>query len=208
MDSVVGIDLSGLSRATKGQTALAQLTVEDRPRLLDQNLFQRGQRHADATLVRWIEERGPQVVAIDAPLTLPHGVVCIETGCPRCELGEALYTERDVDQLARRQGGGMPFVMLAAIAFRGIYLARKLRDRGFEVIEVYPAAAYRAMGATGKTYQERAALLAKRVGEFRGTIADEVDAVCSALVAVDYAASRHGGVIRGEDGEIWLTAPR
>jgi predicted nuclease with RNAse H fold len=203
VDSVVGIDLSGLTYGAKGRTVAAHLLLDD-PLLLGECLIVPRRLRGDRLLVEWIEERRPRVVAIDAPLTLPHGVLCAVSDCPRCELGSAEYLARDVDRLA----GGMPTAMLAAIGFRGIYLARVLRERGYEVIEAYPAAAYRAMGATGKTYEERAALLARRVGGFQWTIADEVDAVCSALVAVDYVAGRHEGVIPGEDGEIWLTAPR
>jgi predicted nuclease with RNAse H fold len=203
VDSVIGIDLSGLSGSTKGRAVAAQIALEERLRVLDIVTIRRGIR-GDRDLVDWIDERRPRVIAIDAPLTLPHSIFCEIPGCPRCLPGAASYLRRDVDRLA----SGMPTAMLAAIAFRGIYLARTLRDRAYEVIETYPAAAYRATGAAGKTYEERAALLADRVGAFRWTIADEVDAVCSALVAADGVARRHEGVIRGEDGEIWLTDQR
>jgi predicted nuclease with RNAse H fold len=102
----------------------------------------------------------------------------------------------------------MPTAMLAAIAFRGIYLARVLRGRGYEVIEGYPAAAYRAMGASGKTYQERAALLSRRVaGGINPEDADAVDATCAALIAADRAGGTHDGRITGDDGQIWVTRP-
>jgi predicted nuclease with RNAse H fold len=202
VDSVVGVDLSGLSGSTKGRTIGAQIALEERLRVLDTVTIRRGIR-GDRDLVDWIDERRPRVIAIDAPLTLPHSVTCATAGCQRCVPGAADYLARDVDRLA----AGMPTAMLAAIAFRGIYLARVLRGRGYEVIETYPAAAYRVMGATGKAYDGRAALLADRVGAFQWTIADEVDAVCSALVAADHVTGRHEGVIRGDDGTIWLTAP-
>ena len=202
MDSVVGIDLSGLTSGARGHTAAAELLLETPLRLRERFIAPRGLR-GDRLLLDWIDARRPHIIAIDAPLTLPHSVLCATSDCPRCEVGSAEYLARDVDRLA----GGMPTAMLAAIAFRGIYLARVLRDRGYEVIEAYPAAAYRAMGAAGKTYGERAALLTGRVGAFEWTIADEVDAVCSALVAADFVAGRHDGVIRGDDGEIWLSHP-
>ncbi|MHB8459728.1 MAG: hypothetical protein ACYDAK_02930 [Candidatus Limnocylindrales bacterium] len=204
MDSVVGIDLSGLTYGAKGRTVAAHLYLET-PLRLGEPLVVPRKLKGDRIVIGWVEERQPRIIAIDAPLTLPHSVICDIASCPRCEPGSARwYTQRDVDREARRLGGGMPAVMLAGILFRGIYLARVLRERGYEVIETYPAAAYRAMGATGKTYEERAALLADRVGAFQWTIADEVDAVCSALAAADYVAGRHEGVIRGDDGEIWL----
>jgi predicted nuclease with RNAse H fold len=202
VDSVIGIDLSGLTSGARGQTVAAQLFLET-PLRLGERLVVPRKLKGDRILIDWIIERMPRVVGIDAPLTLPHSVMCEAPACPRCQPGSAEYLARDVDRLA----GGMPTAMLAAIAFRGIYLARKLREFAVEVIEVYPAAAYRAMRATGKTYQERAALLERHVRAFRPASADEVDAICSALVAADYASGR-GRVIRGDDGLIWLTAAR
>jgi hypothetical protein len=68
------------------------------------------------------------VVAIDAPLILPHSMTCVEPDCPRCAPGTAAYLARDQDRLA----GGMPTAMMAAIALRGIYLARMLRGRAIK----------------------------------------------------------------------------
>lgn len=201
MDSVVGIDLSGLTSGARGRTVAAQLLLETPLRRGDRFIAPRG-LVGDRLLVEWIDERRPRVIAIDAPLTLPHSVLCAGSDCSRCGLGSAEYLARDVDRLA----GGMPTAMLAAIAFRGIYLARVLRDRGYEVIEAYPAAAYRAMGATGKSYEERAVLVSRRIGmAIDPSCHDAVDATCAALVAADRAAGEHDGLIPGEDGQIWVT---
>jgi predicted nuclease with RNAse H fold len=97
----------------------------------------------------------------------------------------------------------MPAVMLAAISFRGIYLAHRLRELGCEVVETYPAASYRAMGAVGKTYDERALLLARRLGTLDRADRDSIDAACAALAAADHAAGR-AGKIEADDETIWL----
>jgi predicted nuclease with RNAse H fold len=204
--SVIGVDLSGLSGRTRGRTWAAQLTLDRPPRLIGTLRVGRGVA-GDRELVDWISGRMPSVVAIDAPLTLPHSLLCGETGCPRCRPGSASYLERDVDAIARADGGGMPFVMLAAIAFRGIYLARVLQRLGMEVIEVYPAGAYRAMGVTDRTYEARAAVLAERIGPFDWREPDEVDAICAAIVAVDYCISPERRSFKGSDGVIWLPSP-
>jgi len=207
VDSVVGIDLSGLwGGQDQPRTVAARIDLAPPLRVSDWLTVRRGPK-GDTELVGWVESIGPRVVAIDAPLTLPHSLLCADAACPRCELGSAWYTQRDVDQMARRLGGGMPSVMLAAIQFRGIYLARKLRDLGCEVIETYPAAAYRAMGAIGKSYEERAELLGSRIERLDRTDKDAVDAACAAVVAADFAVGPHPGAIIGEDGSIWLTRP-
>jgi len=53
VDAAVGIDPSGLSRRTKGRTALAQLSVEDRPRLLDRHVYEKGEG-SDVAVVGWV----------------------------------------------------------------------------------------------------------------------------------------------------------
>jgi predicted nuclease with RNAse H fold len=200
--SVVGVDLSGLSGSTRGRTWAAELALGQAPRLVNSVRIGRGVA-GDLELVDWIVERRPVVVAIDAPLTLPHSIGCEDADCPRCAVGAASYLERDVDGLARAEGGAMPFVMLAAIAFRGIYLAKVLARLGIDVIEAYPAAAYRAMGLIDRSYQARAAALAGRVGQLTWREPDEVDAICAALTAADYATPR-GRRFEGVDGVIWL----
>ena len=206
MDSVVGIDLSGVSRTTIGQTALAQLSVEERPRLLDRRLFARGERHADATLIDWITARRPLVVAIDAPLTLPHSLGCELLDCPRCQPGTAQYLMRDVDRMV----GGMSTAQLASIAFRGAYLARIIRGLGIEAIETYPARVLRDLGLTTQAERRDSGridkVLEQRVVGYVSGTSDEQHAICAALVAADYAAGAAISTI-GSDGVIWLTEP-
>jgi predicted nuclease with RNAse H fold len=202
VDSVIGIDLSGLSYGTKGQTALAQLSLEDPLRLVDVSVLPRGRR-TDPELLRWIDKREPRVVAIDAPLSLPHSLTCTEVDCARCQPDTAEYLARDVD----RKVGGMSTVMIAGIAFRGMYLARQLRDRGCKVIEVYPAAAYAALGLTTRSERRDPSQVAQILGLFvPGPAllgADERDALAAAIVAAAYARGT-AQPIRGLDGTIWL----
>lgn len=202
VDSVIGIDLSGLTAGARGRTAAVEIVLSGASlRLGERFVVPRGRR-GDRLLVEWIEARRPEVVAIDAPLSLPHSVGCTVPGCARCALGSAEYLERDVDRAARRHGGGMPTVMLAAIAFRGIYLARILRARGYEVIETYPAAAFRSFGA-GRDLDQRRAVLERRLGPLPTMTGDELDATCASLAASHYAKGT-APAIEGADGAIWL----
>ena len=203
VDCVVGIDLSGLHGGLEApRTVAALIPLAEQLRVTDWLTVPRGPR-GDTRLVDWIRDRHPRVVAIDAPLTLPHSVSCVELDCPRCALGSAWYTQREVDRAARRLGGGMPAVMLAAISFRGNYLAHRLSGLGFEVVETYPAASYRAMGALGKTYEERSQLLTRRLGLLDQVDRDSIDAACAALAAADYAGGR-AGAIEAAGETIWL----
>lgn len=206
MDCVVGIDLSGLHGGLEApRTVAALIELQTTLSVTDWLTVPRGPR-GDVRLLDWLRDRHPRVVAIDAPLGLPHSVTCEVVDCPRCKPGSAWYTQREVDQAARRLGGGMPAVMLAAICFRGMYLAHQLRSLAIEVIETYPAASYRAMGALGKTYEERAQLLAARLGELGRTDHDSIDAACAGLAASDYAW-RSSRSIEAEGATIWLVGP-
>ena len=202
MDTVIGIDLSGLSRGTKGNTALAQLTVDNPPRLLDLHVLRRGSQ-TDAELLEWVGARHPRVVAIDAPLTLPHGITCRDQACQRCAPPSSSYLTRDVDRLA----GGMSMVMIAGIAFRGMYLARQLASYGYEVIEVYPAAAYAALGLRTKEERRDPARVSKVLSRWVPGLAvlgsDERDAVAAAIVAAAFVAGS-AVPIRGQDGTMWV----
>lgn len=98
----------------------------------------------------------------------------------------------------------MPTVMLAAIAFRGIHLARVLRDRGLEVIEVYPGAAYRQWGVTSaKGLPTAAEAIADRIECYRAASNDERDAITAAFVSAHVVSGR-AIEMRGVDGAIWL----
>jgi predicted nuclease with RNAse H fold len=146
-----GIDLGG--RRT-GTTAIALLDGSKAPSvravLADRSL--RGDR-GDFEVRRVLGS--PDVVAIDAPLSLPHAVVCRDDECPECFPGGAAapsYGARyPLDSAAAWRSvrhvekAPMPTVMIAGIAFRAIYLARLLRRAGLKVIEAWPMGAYRAL---------------------------------------------------------------
>jgi predicted nuclease with RNAse H fold len=101
----------------------------------------------------------------------------------------------------------MSMVMIAGIAFRGMYLARQLANRGYEVIEVYPAAAYAALGLRTKEERRDPARVARVLGRWvRGPALlgpDERDALAAAIVATAYVAGS-AVPITGLDGTIWV----
>jgi predicted nuclease with RNAse H fold len=151
-----GIDLGG---RTTGTTAIAWVEGAARPRVrevrADRSL--RGDR-GDFEIRRSLGS--PGVVAIDAPLSLPHAVVCSDDGCPECFPDEerapsygmrprldSVAAWKDVEHVEKPP---MPTVMIAGIAFRAIYLARLLRRAELDVIEVWPMGAYRALARTAR----------------------------------------------------------
>jgi predicted nuclease with RNAse H fold len=216
---VAGVDLSG---RTTGTTALAWLTgqrTRTRP-LLDRPVITEGLRGAggDARIVGLLVEARPDVVAIDAPLQLPHAVMCRDRECARCFPSDGAYpsyTTRMLERKERWEGPTtrppMPMVMVAGIAFRAIFLRRLLEREGVRVIETWPAGVLRQMqGAPGRSSSLDAAT---RVRLLRDCVddpgqqlqrpdlpLDALDAVAAALAAWAYAIDRFHPV----KDEAWL----
>jgi predicted nuclease with RNAse H fold len=211
-----GIDLSG---RTTGTTALAWLQG-DSPRLVE--VVTHRDLRDDRKLVRSCLDRRPDVVAIDAPLSLPHAVTCDDPDCARCFGALAPYGSRAVDGKEAWAAVGhvekppMPTVMLAAIAFRAIHLRRLLEGEGADVIETWPMGTYRVLaraaaappGDTGEAW--RRSLLAARVANLEVVIegtatTDRLDAVAAAYAGWCRLAGR-AVPVRAEDDEIWIPA--
>ena len=84
----------------------------------------------------------PEIIAIDAPLSLPMGLCCLEEICP-CQ-AKFHRKNRQCDQELRQQG--IPCypttkkTFIKPLIYRGIQLKNKLCQMGFKIIEVYPYA--------------------------------------------------------------------
>jgi predicted nuclease with RNAse H fold len=206
---VAGIDLSG---RTTGTTALAWLVGTasgERPRL-ERPVVTDGLRGAkgDERIVGLLVDVRPDVVAIDAPLHLPHAVTCRDENCQRCFPsggGYPSYTTRMLERKDRWEGPTtrppMPMVMVAGIAFRAIFLRRLLEREGIRVIETWPAGVLRQMqNAPGRSTRldagTRARLLLGSVDDPGWRLQqpdlslDVADAVAAALAAYAFATGR------------------
>ena len=199
-----GIDLSG---RTKGTTALAW--VEGDPPRVVEVVADRGLRENDE-LARRCLERAPEVVAIDAPLSLPHVVTCTKRDCPRCA-PDARYGSREVDgksawaKIGHVEKPPMPTVMLAAIAFRAIHLRRLLQPRA-HVIETWPMGTYRALargephGDTGDDWRRR---LLEALGLVVEGSTDRLDAVAAAYAGWRWL-NGSAALVEADGDEIWI----
>ncbi|MDI6826083.1 MAG: DUF429 domain-containing protein [Candidatus Aenigmarchaeota archaeon] len=121
---VVGIDLAG---SEKRQTGFC---------ILDGMKAYTNILHTDKEIIDKIEELKPDIVAIDAPLSLPKGRKSIE------ERTNVHLRECDRELLKR----GIKFFPITLgpmrkLTKRGIRLKKMLENKGFRVIEVYPGGA-------------------------------------------------------------------
>jgi predicted nuclease with RNAse H fold len=174
---VLGIDLGGASSKTTGYALLEgyENPVLDRAELV---AARPSPKESEKALLRLIDETAPEVVAIDAPLTLPPCLTC-PSYCrgpgDLCELSDArAMWEAKLNPVSQRRceqhvhdrvkERPLPTMQLGVITGRAVALARCLSSRGIapsvmergEVLEVYPRATLRRLSAKDERLVPRA----------------------------------------------------
>lgn len=167
--SIVGLDLAGVESRPTGLCVLKDMKAET-------SLV-----YKDEEVLRRVEECKPEIVAIDAPLSLPMGRESIEQ--------RTNVHLRECDkELLRRGIKFFPITLgpMRKLTSRGINLRRILEDEQFRVIEVYPGGAQDILGIPRKQQgleRLRAGLMKARVRGLNNRMSDhELDAVTCALV--------------------------
>lgn len=121
---VAGIDLAGVSHRPSGCCLLDGLKADTK--LL----------YTDEEIIDWVRKEKPELIAIDAPLTLPPGRKSID------ERNESHYRPCDME-LRRRKIPFFPITLgpMRVLTKRGIKLREVLERAGFRVVEIYPGGA-------------------------------------------------------------------
>ena len=104
------------------------------------HLIYSGYLHQDSDILKVVSRYGFELVAIDAPLSLPEGLCCLEESCS-CQ-SKAEVKGRSCERELARLGIPCYFTtkrsIIKAMVYRGIRLRTELESMGYEVIEVYP----------------------------------------------------------------------
>ena len=170
---IIGLDLAGVENRPSGLCLLKNMRAET-------SLV-----YSNYEVLKKIEESEPEIVAIDAPLSLPAGRESIEQ--------RTNVHLRECDkELLRRGIKFFPITLgpMRKLTSRGIDLKRILENKRLRVIEVYPGGAQDILGIPRKQ-QGLGRLMSglKRVGvrELNNRMSDhELDAVTCALVGKLY----------------------
>lgn len=174
---VVGIDLTGSAKRATGWAALHGLEATTM------------RINEDADIIAHTLAFAPDVVSIDAPLSLPRGRIRVEDSDPgRHEFGIAREAERE---LWRRGVKTYPALIqsMQQLTARGIRIATTLRQAGVPVIESFPGAMQDILGMPRKglsiTELKHSLIQYGLNGSFtEADIShDELDALSSAIVA-------------------------
>jgi uncharacterized protein len=183
---VVGIDLAGSPRRPTGMCLLRGLGAHTHVAFSDEDIL------------NTVHHAQPDLVPIDAPLSLPKGRRTIHD-----RSGEHF---RDCDrELLRRGIRFFPITLgpMRMLTERGLALQAKISAMGYRVIECYPGAAQDVWGLP-RQHRNRKALVAglKKLGVrglTKAITSDELDAATAALVGRWVLLGR-GEMLGGADG--------
>ncbi|MEM2875885.1 MAG: DUF429 domain-containing protein [Candidatus Bathyarchaeia archaeon] len=166
---VVGLDLAGVENKPSGFCVLEGMRAETYLLYTDEEIIQK------------VRELKPNVIAVDAPLSLPPGRTSIEE-----RTGTHL---RECDrELLRRGIKFFPITLgpMRKLTQRGMRLRETLEVEGFRVIEVYPGGAQDVLGIPRKGMglkKLREGLEKLGIQGLKESVSDhELDAVTSAFV--------------------------
>jgi len=189
----IGVDLAGSTRRPTGLCSLNDKLVAKYSTVYE-----------DSEIIKFIEDVKPNVVAIDAPLSLPKGRKSINdrTGphLRKCD-----------EELLKLKIKFFPITLgpMRKLTERGIRLANELKAIGFKVIEVYPGAAQDILSISRKSDLNslRKGLSKLKIkGEIEKANEHELDAITAALVGLMFLESK--AVALGDPEEGLLYIPR
>src|SRR5438445_6291104 len=183
---VLGIDIAGSPGRPTGLCLLGGLRAHTHVAFSDEDIL------------NTVHHAQPDLVPIDAPLSLPKGRKTIHD-----RAGEHF---RDCDLELRRRGIRFFPVTLGPMRMlteRGLELQAKIRGMGYRVIECYPGAAQDVWGIP-RQHQDRKELLAglRKLGVrglTKAVTSDELDAATASLVG-QWVLSGRGEMLGGEEG--------
>lgn len=126
---VIGVDLAGVPSRPSGMCLLQGLQAST------SLLF------SDQEIIGWIQEKVPDLVAVDAPLTLPPGRKSIEER-------NTQHLRPCDEELRRRRIPFFPITLgpMRKLTERGIHLRNSLETMKIYVVEAYPGGAQDILG--------------------------------------------------------------
>ena len=163
----------------------------------------------------------PHAVAIDAPLSLPRGLCCLEEDCPcRPVAPDGLKAaERELFRQGISLYATTKRSIIKLMIKRAMALRRVLEGRGYVVLEVYPYAAKVRLWGKGmpkKTtlagrqwLREKLDGLVPGLREHAGPLGhDQLDAIVAAYTAYLHGHDLTEGVGEPDEGLIWVPVGR
>ena len=184
---IIGIDLAGSTRRKTGICILNN-------RLIAKTSIV----YTDNEIIELVERVKPDLIAIDAPLSLPYGRKSLDEKCD--------IHFRECDKMLLKMGiKFFPITLgpMRMLTKRGIKLKNILEAKGYNVIEVYPGGAQDILGIPRKSHglnrlKEGLEKLGIK-GICEKVTGDELDAVTAAYVGYLFLKKK-ALLLSGRDG--------
>jgi predicted nuclease with RNAse H fold len=189
---IVGIDLAGSEKRATGFCILDE-KLNVKTKVL----------YTDEEIISETINANPDVISIDAPLSLPLGRKSLsQRGAPHLRACD--------EELLKMKIRFFPITLgpMRKLTKRGIKLRKFFEKKGLKVIEVYPGAAQDILKIPRK--QKGIKKLEKGLrklgikGIRKGTTGDELDAITSALVGKMYLEKNYLAIGNPKEGVIIL----
>lgn len=192
LKTVVGVDLAGSPRRPTGVCLLRGSKARTRIAFTDEDIL------------KLIQQACPDVVPIDAPLSLPNGRLTIHE-----RSGEHFrLCDRE---LQRRKIRFFPITLgpMRMLTERGLALRKEIMRMGYRAVECYPGAAQDIWRLPRQHHDRKGLLRGLRLLGVKGLTAkmtgDELDAVTAALVGQLFLMG--SGEMLGGEGGILVPVP-
>ncbi len=190
--NVIGIDLAGVEKRDSGICILNEKLKANTYILRRDNEIIEGM----------IKER-PELIAIDAPLSLPFGRCCLKDNCSCRKKGHLRQCDKELLNMKIKF---FPLTLgpMRKLTMRGMKLKEKLEAKGLKVIEVYPGGAQDILNIPRKQKgisELKKGLMAIGIKSISQVTSDhELDAATSALVGKMYVEGNYLALGNPEEG--------
>jgi hypothetical protein len=171
---VVGIDLAGSPKRDTGICLMQNKKIVKYATL-----------HEDKEIIAFVKESTPQIIGIDAPLSLPPGRKSLEDN-------NGIHLRECDRELTKRKIRFFPVTLgpMRMLTLRGLYLKKRFKRMGFDSIEIYPGATQDVFGIPRKQYSMEGLLKGLEGLGIKGLnhkmTHDELDAITGGFTAFLY----------------------
>jgi len=171
---VVGIDLAGSPKRNTGICLM-----------YNKKIIKYATLHEDKELISFVREANPQIIGIDAPLSLPPGRKSLDDN-------NGIHLRECDKELTKRKIRFFPVTLgpMRMLTLRGISLKKRFKRLGFDSIEIYPGATQDVFGIPRKQHSMEGLMNGLKELGIKGLKADmnhdELDVVTGGYTAYLY----------------------
>ncbi|MCP8322813.1 MAG: DUF429 domain-containing protein [Candidatus Methylarchaceae archaeon HK02M2] len=190
--NVIGIDLAGVEKRDSG------ICILNEKLMANTYILRR-----DIEIIEGMIKEGPELIAIDAPLSLPFGRCCLKDNCSCRKKGHLRQCDKELLNMKIKF---FPLTLgpMRKLTMRGMKLKEKLEAKGLKVIEVYPGGAQDILNIPRKQKgisELKKGLMAIGIKSISQVTSDhELDAATSALVGKMYVEGNYLALGNPEEG--------